>query len=75
MKPKKCSVEGCLSTKRKQKISFFTPPKTLYSKWKEVISYANNSETLVKFVCADHFLSEDIITKYSCPQDVADVCI
>jgi len=75
MKVKKCSVKECDSTKRKSKVSFFAPPKALYSEWKEAISNAYCNETLVKFVCADHFLPEDIITNYLGPQDIADVCI
>jgi len=75
MKVKKCSVKECESTKRKQKISCFAPPKALYSEWKEAISNANCCETLVKFVCADHFLPKDIITNYLGPQNIADVCI
>jgi len=64
MKVKKCSVEECASIKRKPKISLFAPPRALYSEWKETISNANCKETLVKFVCADHFLPEDIVTNY-----------
>jgi len=76
MKVKKCSVEECVSTKRTPNIIFFfSPPKALYSQWKEAISNANCNETLVKFICADHFLPEDIIFNYSGPQDIAAVCI
>lgn len=73
MKVRKCSVIGCLSVKRNPKISFFSVPKTNSLAWNEAISNANGKETIVKFVCAEHFLPDDIITTYSCPSDVANV--
>lgn len=75
MKFRRCSVEGCLSVKRNPNISFFTPPKFLYERWNKAVSEINGVDTLVKFVCADHFLPDDIVTTYSVPQDIAAVYI
>lgn len=75
MKVRKCSVEGCISTQRNPKISFFTPPKSSYLEWKKAISNANLRDSFVKFVCADHFLPEEVITTYALPQDVSAVHI
>lgn len=75
MKVRKCSVIGCSSVKRNPNISFFKLPKANSSSWTSVINKINGLDTIVKLVCADHFTSEDIVSTYSCPQDVVNVSI
>lgn len=75
MKIRKCSVKGCSSFKRNPTISFFKPPKANYSAWKSAVSNANCEETIVKFVCAEHFRPDDILTSYLVPHDIPNVSI
>lgn len=72
---RKCSVKGCTSKKRNPKISFFSAPKANYLAWKLAVSNANCEETVVKFVCAEHFRPEDTINTYLLPPDIPDVGI
>lgn len=74
MSSRKCSVIGCSSVKRNPKISFFTVPKHNSPAWNSIINNVNCKVTNVRFVCAEHFLPEDIVTTYSGhAQDIAQV--
>jgi len=68
-----CSVKGCTSTKNNPAISFFIPPKANYLAWKLAVSNANCEETVVKYVCAEHFRPDEIFNNYLVPHDIPNV--
>lgn len=70
-----CSVKGCTSTKNNPTISFFIPPKANYLAWKLAVSNANCEETVVKYVCAEHFRPDEILNNYLVPHDIPNVNI
>lgn len=73
MKVRKCSILGCSSVKKNPKISLFKVPKNNSLAWNLAINKYICKDTVTQFVCADHFLPEDIVSAYSIPPDVAIV--
>lgn len=61
---RKCSVLKCFSVKNYPKIYFFKVPKHSTIIWNEIISKINKQKTNVKLVCADDFLTTDLVINY-----------
>ncbi|KAL4149528.1 hypothetical protein QTP88_003461 [Uroleucon formosanum] len=66
-------LKGCTSIKNNPTISFFIPPKANYLVWKLAVSNANCEETVVKYVCAEHFRPEEILNNYLVPHDIPNI--
>jgi len=72
---KLCSVLECNGLKINPTVSLFKVPIYNCLAWNEAIRKANNQKTVVKCVFADHFSPCDLVTSYSVPQDIIEVCL
>jgi len=72
---RKCSIIGCKSGENNKKVTLFKVTDNNKVAWESAVnSTLSNQVKSLKYICSEHFLPDDIITSYSIPSDVAEVC-
>ncbi len=61
--------------KRRKKITLFKVNSYNKIAWESAVNNTiNNQFKSLNYICSEHFLPDDIITDYSIPSDVTEVC-
>lgn len=72
---RKCSILGWKSGEKEKKTTLFKVNSYNKIAWESAINNTiNNQFKSLNYICSEHFLPDDIITDYSIPFDVAEVC-